>query len=243
MAVGKICLLLFAGFTLMITIAAIGMTGYFTKPHCSVSSASENVKVACHDNMVEMCPGAYNQYLVTGSITAIAKCPWKPATYVIGLISLCLVIILIIILVIAMRGIPLKTPYTLVGLLAIVLLITSIGLMIKDLVNGFKYYKDQTSGTIYYPAAYIVNALLLVPVVICTSILICFGRGFKSGGSGGVKKISGEAKVKIPESNQSSQVNTPNVVPNNITVGYGYNNSGYPQDNSTTRLQQLNSGR
>ncbi len=236
MAVGKICLLLFAGFTLMVTIAAIGMTGYFTKPHCSVSSASENVKVTCAENMVEVCPGAYNQYLITGSVTTIAKCPWKPATYVIGLISLCLVIILIIILVVAMRGIPLKTPYTIVGLLAIVLLITSIGLMIKDLVNGFKYYRDHDYGTIYYPAAYIVNALLLVPVVICTSILICFGRGLKSGGIGRVQKISGEDRVKLPESNQASQVNTPNV-----NVGYG--SHGYPQDSSTAQLQQFNSGR
>ena len=69
--------------------------------------------------------------------------PLKAATYVIGLISLCCVIILIIILVVAMRGIPLKTPYTLVGLLAIILLITSIGLMVKDIINGFKYYKDN----------------------------------------------------------------------------------------------------
>ena len=75
MAVGKICLLLFAGFTLMITIAAIGMTGYFTKPHCPLSTSSGTEKVDCPDGMVEFCPGAYNAYVISGSITSISKCP------------------------------------------------------------------------------------------------------------------------------------------------------------------------
>ena len=193
----NICLFIFALSTLSITIAALGFVGYYTKPHCSTSSSSGNTKIKCAENMVEICPGAYNQYLVTASYTAIAKCPWKVPTYVTGIISLCLVIILIVLFFVAMRGIPVKTIFTLLGLLALILMIVSTALMVRDLINGFKFYKDHGAGTIYYPVTYIVNIVLMILGILSTSIIICFGRGFKSRSGNIVQRVDGPVSVKV----------------------------------------------
>jgi len=229
----NICLLIFALSTLSVTIAALGFVGYYTKPHCSTSSSSGNVKVECAENMVEVCPGAYNQYLVYSSggvaFTAIAKCPWKVPTYVIGIISLCLVIILIVLFFVAMRGIPVKTVFTLLGLLALVLLMVATGLMVRDLVNGFKFYADHGTGTIFYPVTYIVNIVLMVIGTLSTSVLICFGRGFKSRGGNIVQRVDGPVSVKV-SGNQSNH-NTPgHGYPNNNSLATSSRNIQYSQN-------------
>jgi len=167
---GKICLLIFVVSTGVLCITALGFTGYYTKPHCSEE---------CDDDMADTCPGAYA--LVAGD--AYMKCPWKAATYVTGIIGLCFVIILLAMVIVAIKGAALRRPILGVGLLALILSLVSTALMVKDLVDGAKYFKDHvvTAGASFYPVEYVVNIILMIFTMITTSIVLCGSKASNKG--------------------------------------------------------------
>jgi len=179
---GRICLLIFVVSTGVLTITSLGFTGYYTKPHCTGG---------CQDDMEEGCPGAYA--LISGD--NYYKCPWKSATYVTGLIGLSLVVILLAMIVFAIKGTALRRPIILVGLLALILSLVSTALMVKDLVKGIQYYKDNVviAGAAFYPVEYVVNIILMVFTILSTMIVLCGGSALSNKNRVPVQKFDSPA--------------------------------------------------
>ena len=139
-------------FGILLTLTALALIAYHTTPHCTDK---------CDDNIEDICPGAL--WITSGSTTKTKiVCPWKKGTVITGLISLCLTLILMICLFLTLTGKTLKMPMAVLGAIIIPLLLVSFGLMIKDLVNGFKFLKDLSGSYSVMPGSYIVNAILMI---------------------------------------------------------------------------------
>jgi magnesium-transporting ATPase (P-type) len=242
---GKVCALIFAISTLITAITALGLTGYFTKPHCSkgVECEGDAVKEFCSEN------GAYAVSTVVGVGTAVAtassECPWRSITYVIAILALVVVFILVLLIVVAAcKNISLKCSITLVGLAAIILILVGSGLMVKDLVDGLKYYADTFEGTdfvVFQPVKYAVNIAMMVATLFSTITSICCGVSLSKTNSSLVSafKVSGANSSR--NSNFQSVPNTSNVMTAGNNTSMGYNNNGYPNGHNTS-MGHNNSG-
>jgi len=225
---GKICALIFAISTLITAITALGFTGYFTKPHCSVTGSSAD----CGESVTEFCKehGAYSHSTVTISSSVSAstvECPWRSATYVIAIMALVVVFILVLLIVVAAcKNISLKCSIILVGLAALILLLIGSGLMVKDLIDAVKYYADTFKNGnlfVFQPVKYAINIAMMVATIFSTITSICCGVSLSKTNSSLVSPFKSGANSSR-NSNFHSVANTSNVMTNGNNTTMGYNN-------------------
>jgi len=145
----------------LLALVALGIAVYHIKPHC-MDKTSTTKDTECSQTMIDICPGALNLSTKTSSRENSLICPWKKATYIIGIISLALTICLMIIFAFALLGKTVKIPMLLLGVVVIPLLLVGCALMIKDIVDGFKFVSKLTGSYSLKPGTYIVNAILML---------------------------------------------------------------------------------
>jgi len=193
-------------------VVAIGLDAYHTKAHCSDKTPTETSS-ECDPDIVAQCPGAYAVSVSLNGYSQSLKCPWRKATYILGFASLALTIILFVLFGIVVCGNPLKAIMVIVGIVSIPLLLVACGLMIKDLVEAFKYLADHP-GTYSVPVGtYVANAILMIISAILSAWAI--RTAFKisneaAANQRGVAKVNSGAQSHQQIANHSQSVSRGN---------------------------------
>ena len=241
-------------------VVAIGLDAYHTKPHCSLKTPAETSSDCSMYDMEKQCPGTYAVSQSYGGVSQSIKCPWRKATYILGFASVAVTIILLVLLGVAVCGNPLKAVMVIVGIVGIPLLLVACGLMLKDLVDGFKFLADHP-GTYSVPVGtYVANVVLLVILAIISAWAMC--AVFKitkeaAASQRNVVKVNSGAQPHQQLANHSqsvsrgnwqdtSSMNVSNTYGNQYTHGnlqtYGnqqtYGNSNSQRNNSPYRSNQ-----
>jgi len=159
---GKVAVI--GGITCLFTLTALALVAYNTEPHCSVKTGDDKV-TGCTDSWKKNCDAAYAVSVTTEvlgiEITTKYSCPWNTETVTLGLTGLGLTVICLGFLFFTLRGKDLKTVVlTMIGVIVPILLST-FGLMIRDLKRGYDYKKEAGLEEGFRPGTYIANIILL----------------------------------------------------------------------------------
>jgi len=153
--------MIISGFTLLITLTCIGLQGYHAEPRCKVPGVS-----GCPEMIKTGCPQAPAVRFSAGG-TSYA-CDWRTATSVVGLLGLVVTLIFLCAVILMLRGKDLKSQTKVLAVIAVPLLLATIGLMIADLVKG----SDATKGSNGAKHdSYIANVILTLIAVIFVAFL------------------------------------------------------------------------